>query len=331
MIALRRIALRIPLCTQRQRRKKLKASPLVTFLELGDATSQNLEFSQRDNVSVSYGEETITETNPLEIRRRHPDRIHLYTFSKAAEAKTGAGWERHIVGGRRTAKMRVQAKRVQRNKVLRVKHKIATSGIQQRDLLIKDAGAVRMKPVYCIYCTETQRNIWTQPKAPPGYLNHHTGCLLADALDVPLATRNLDEIEEKCIPWHYLVERAVFVHEKRERIKTDYVEYIGYASVDLDMMPIGLDDGEAGPKWYTGWNAPTIEDLNEDTGREFDWTGVEKTTSEDLNRLQTETSEGRRIAEYDRRRLHELGISRMLVLDVRDDPDSEQKDDWPRL
>ena len=37
----------------------------TTFLELGDATSRNLEFSHRDDVSVSYGEETITESNLL--------------------------------------------------------------------------------------------------------------------------------------------------------------------------------------------------------------------------------------------------------------------------
>ena len=44
----------------------------LTFLELGDATSRNLEFSHADNVWVNYGEETITETNLLEIARRHP-------------------------------------------------------------------------------------------------------------------------------------------------------------------------------------------------------------------------------------------------------------------
>ncbi len=203
---------------------------------------------------------------------------------------------------------------------------VSTSGLQQRELLIENAAAQGMKPVYCIYCTETQRNIWTKPSAPPGYLSYNTGCLLADALDVPLTTRKLDDIENKCIPWHYLVERSDFVHEKRERIATEFREFTRYASVDieLDMMPIGLDVGKTGPEWYTGWNAPTIDDLNEDSDREFDKAGVKRTTSEDLNRLQTRTHEGRRIAEFDRRRLYELGISRMLVLDIRYDPSSEE-------
>ena len=63
----------------------------MTFLELGDATSRNLEFSLRKDVFVSYGEETITETNLLEIRRRHRRCIFLETFSKKKEAHIRRG------------------------------------------------------------------------------------------------------------------------------------------------------------------------------------------------------------------------------------------------
>ena len=56
----------------------------LTFLELGDATSCNLKFSHRDDVWVSYGEETITETNLLEIRRRHPEHVRVRTFGGGA-------------------------------------------------------------------------------------------------------------------------------------------------------------------------------------------------------------------------------------------------------
>ena len=109
----------------------------ATLLDLGDATSRNLEFSHRANVSISYGEETITESNLLEIRRRHPKLVRLRTFTKREEGKIGADWEWHIVGRRRTFKMRVQAKRLQCNGVLRVKHKVKSSGRQQRCLLIR--------------------------------------------------------------------------------------------------------------------------------------------------------------------------------------------------
>ena len=102
----------------------------LTFLELGDATSRNLEFSHCDDVWVSYGEETITETNLLEIRRRHPERVRVRTSPKPLEARNGADWEWHIVGWSRTLKMRVQAKRLQRNGVLKVRHKVKSSGKQ---------------------------------------------------------------------------------------------------------------------------------------------------------------------------------------------------------
>lgn len=42
---------------------------------------------------VSYGEETITETNLLEIVRRHPMQVRLRTFTKHQEALNGADWE----------------------------------------------------------------------------------------------------------------------------------------------------------------------------------------------------------------------------------------------
>ena len=119
----------------------LKLDITLTFLGLGDATSRNLEFSHCDDVWVSYGEETITETNLLEIRRRHPELVRVRTFPKPLEAKNGADWEWHVVGRTRTLKMRVQAKRLQRNGVLKVRHKVKSSGKQQRDLLI--AGARR--------------------------------------------------------------------------------------------------------------------------------------------------------------------------------------------
>ena len=142
---------------------------MLTFLDLGDATSRNLAFSHRDDVWVSYGEETITETNLLEIRRRHPETVHVQTFPKRVEAQIGADWEWHIIGQRRTLMMRVQAKRVQCNDVLKIAHEVRSSGKQQRDLLMKDADAAGMKAVYCIYCTELQRNVWKECDALPGY------------------------------------------------------------------------------------------------------------------------------------------------------------------
>ena len=71
----------------------MKSDMTVTLLRLGDSTSRNLQFSHRPDVWVSYGEETITESNLLEIRRRHPELARVRTFPKRKEAKNGADWE----------------------------------------------------------------------------------------------------------------------------------------------------------------------------------------------------------------------------------------------
>ena len=174
---------------------------VTTLREFGDATSRNLEFSHRPDVYVSYGEETITGTNLLEIRRRHSDRVHLETFSKKKEAHSGADWEWHIVGKNWTLKMRVQAKRTQYKKGrLRIKYN------QQRKLLLTCARAANMRPMYCIYCTEPQRSFWTQSHPDHGSDRYQTGCLMADANNVPETTTKLCRIERKCFPWHFLLE-----------------------------------------------------------------------------------------------------------------------------
>ena len=53
----------------------------LTFLELGDTTARNLEFSHGDDVWVSYGEETITEANLLVIGQRYPEHARVWNLS----------------------------------------------------------------------------------------------------------------------------------------------------------------------------------------------------------------------------------------------------------
>ena len=86
-----------------QQNRHLRPDIVTTFLELGDATSCNLEFAQRRDVSVSYGEETITENNLQEIRRRHPHLIYLKTVPKQKESKCVADREWRVIGRRYTA------------------------------------------------------------------------------------------------------------------------------------------------------------------------------------------------------------------------------------
>ena len=302
----------------------MKLDITATFLELGDATSRNLEFSHRDDVWVSYGEETITETNLLEIRRRHPQLVRLRTFPKLVEAKNGADWEWHVVGRRRTLKMRVQAKRLQRNDMLKVRHKVKSSGKQQRDLLIAGALAARMKAVYCIYCSEPQRKVWKRSKAPPGYRSFQTGCLLADAAHVLPTARKLDEIEEKCRPWHHLFVPAALRQAESDSFVVDAGDLAQFVSTRHPRMPLVSVGTAMEPSDASGWNAPTVDDLNEDTSRKFDELGVGETTQEDRARLEPDTETGSEMARSDGERLRALGICRMMVMDVRGDPEPDE-------
>ena len=127
----------------------MKSSLTAAFLDLGDATSRNLEFSQRADARVSYGDETITEPNLLEIRRRHPGHVRVIAFSKPREAKNGADWEWRVVGLKRTLKMRVQAKRLHRDGPLQHRPGPAYSVIttdQPDSLRSNPAASLRRNP-----------------------------------------------------------------------------------------------------------------------------------------------------------------------------------------
>ena len=241
-------------------------SLLSTMKHLGDATSRNLEFSYRPDVPVSYGEETITESNLLELRRRHADIVHLRTFTKHQESKVGGDWEWYIVGRKRTLRMRVQAKRVTCRDALRIRHAVGTSGRQQRELLIESAQADRMRPMYCIYCTNSQRRLWRQMGGA------QSGCLFADARKVPLRTRSLNSIDWACWPWHYLFEDWTL---------PDIIEYF----VPRDEYGQPVQNLPPPPPQPLRWDAPRIIDLNEDTEWPYDRTGVENTTPVDLARV----------------------------------------------
>ena len=272
---------------------------MSTLKHLGDVTSRNLEFSYRPDVPVSYGEETITESNLLELRRRHSDVVFIRTFSRSLESRIGSDWEWHVVGRKRTLKMRVQAKRVQSNYVLKIPYTIHRTGGQQRDVLIQTAHADRMRPMYCIYCTEPQRRLWTQSG------RFQTGCLLVDARKLPQHTCRLNSIEWACWPWHFLFEAfppsSWIDHHLDARRETELTG-------DLFPPPQPMD-----------WDVPTILDLNENTGRQYDRTGVGDTTSLDLASVNADGRvDARRtaVSEYDDSRRVD-GAQRMIAIDVR--------------
>lgn len=276
----------------------------TTLLELGNATSENLKFSHRSDVFVSYGEETITEINLLEIRRRHPDIVHLRTYPKLVESEIGADWEWHIIGEKKTLRMRVQAKRLSRLNALRIKHKVKSSGEQQRELLVNKALEDGMKPVYCIYSSECQRAVWRRISTQ--HSSFEFGCLLADAEEVNLHVTRLRDIEAMCIPWHFLMRSSVvdpgtIDHHILERIKLTE-ERIKNTHREIKS---------------NRWNCPTIDDLNKDTDEEYDHIGVVQTRPRDIARFESQIETGGRVAEDDEEDIQETGITNKIFVDVR--------------
>lgn len=283
-------------------------SLLHTLLELGHSTSQNLGFAYADPVT-SYGEETITETNLLEIRRRHPAAVKVYSFSKPKESYiTGADWEWHIIGKAWTLKLRVQAKRVTKyGAILKLDSQSVKAPLPQIDLLIKDASTYHLKPIYCFYCAEEHRKVWTAGVTAEGHTTYETGCLIADAHVVraksPLPGY-LSDIESDTVPWHYFCAEGLYYFQTgpyeirfREPPTHRLMQEIRRS------QQISVPSFQGNP---TGRSMPTIGDLNSSEEREFDRRGVSET---DPNALTREVKSD----ELERRR-----ISRLVLIDARE-------------
>jgi hypothetical protein len=284
----------------------MNQSLLHTLLELGHNTSQNLGFVY-DYPGTSYGEETITETNLIEIRRRHPQSVKVLTFSKQKESRsTGADWEWHIIGSKYTLKLRVQAKRVTKfGKVPKLNHQAKTAPMAQIDLLIKSAKMNNMKPIYCFYCAEKHRTIWNNASMLIGAME--TGCLIVDAQVVKakkVLPKDLSEIELDTVPWHYLCTPGAFLasvapikSKPHESVTQHYLQTISL------IEPGDLPDV---PERELSSRFPTVWDLNKEGERDFDREGVEETEAGAFERTISDEE------------FFERSVSRIVLQDVRE-------------
>lgn len=274
-------------------------SLLSTFLELGHATSQNLEYAQTVSPKLSYGEETITETNLLEIRRRHPQQVKIQTFSKFKESSlTGADWEWHIIGKRYTLKMRVQAKRILSNGAIHgLSRRTKRAPASQIDLLINDARSNGLRPIYCFYCSEAVRSHWNVKKIGEA-LPLEFGCLLADADMVKSQMpKKLKQIEPHSIPWHFLFSLGYYGMKSgpyflRRAPQSQHEEMYLQSFVEFKVPDF--------PKSFL----PTASALNGEMELTSDQPGVHETAEEILDQI-------------DEGKFRERGVSMLLTLDVR--------------
>jgi len=281
----------------------VRGSLLHSLLELAHATSQNLGFAHQDDVHISYGEETITETNLLELRRRHPKTISVNTFGKRTESQNGADWEWHIIGRARKFRMRVQAKRLQKNDRLRISHKVASSGDQQIDLLIDDAKANHLMPVYCFYTSERQRGFWKIGDAASKWNGFEAGCLITSAYTVKAKMpKSLPEIETDCVPWHYLVDQGNFTVKKYSKSSNigDHSKFLTAISDSVSALRV-IDRAALN-------QFPTLDELNSSQRPKREIRGLAEAGSDDYKRRRSD-------GEY-----CERGIGKLVELDVREFP-----------
>lgn len=295
---------------------------LQTFLELGDAVSRNLAFAHANDGKISYGEETVTETNLLEILRWHSDRgTRLTAISKGQEAKIGADWEWVVVGRKYSFFMRVQAKRTKKNDRLTIKHKVgkAPKVQEQIDVLInnchaKKPGEITWRPVYCFYSKNSERKRWKSAGGTAPWRSYEYGCLIADATDIKKKTsiKKIQDVEDVSFPWHIFFAPMNF---KTRYLFAELVDgsdsTLGFLmSVDVIAAPpyVG-DDGENSDADKSSINVfPTIEQLNGEMAIDKDMVGIRETNPEELERVRT------------RDRRDGVDAPRFLITDVKDEP-----------
>lgn len=287
---------------------------LLSLLELGNSTSKNLGFVHLEK-GLSYGEETITENNLLELRRRHPDAVELQGFGKQAEARNGADWEWHIIGHRYTFGMRVQAKRLQKDGKLKVNYLVGAHKKPQIDLLLKDAKKHSLAPIYCFYCTEPQRSKWKKGTTSIDFLGFEAGCLLAPAKRVKsVMPTSLGMIEEDTVPWHFLAANATISKSKPQWLGAGLMaggSMMGFVTgAEYEAYMVEKVDRPA------TWTFPTMVQLNTGDDALLETPGVSR------------TDKGKRRREMPKSWYQERGVGKLLVIDLRrltDEPDEPRR------
>lgn len=191
------------------------SSVVKTLIEMGDRVSRDLFYAYQDHVGVSLGEETITESCLLELKRKHPKVVEIETFSKAIESKTtGADWEWHFKLSHGVYSFRVQAKRVtKQGSISGIQRKSRSATKPQADLLIEDADRYGLFPLHCFYCCNDHQKKWKTTHPPSSHLHlFEHGCLIADARTVRRKhPKKLSEIENATIPWHFMFARKKYL------------------------------------------------------------------------------------------------------------------------
>ncbi len=182
-----------------------------SFVQIGHRTSRDLRHAWA--ADLSFGEETITETNLLALKRRHPGNVVLRSFTKHKEAINGADWEWWFLDRVKQTgfPMRVQAKRLIKNShIFRglLDRKNATTPGFQIDALIANANRDNMLPIHCFYLDEN-----VMARSVLGYrrrlglqsFEHEFGCWVGLSTRIKQEQKkSLYGLQSYIFPWHLL-------------------------------------------------------------------------------------------------------------------------------
>jgi formylglycine-generating enzyme required for sulfatase activity len=133
------------------------------------------------------GEESITDSRILTLRRLCPNEVRAVKFNRRKEAETGADWEWWFGSGHNWFGMRIQAKKldIASAEYRHLDYRIAGTGDYQVDRLLASAQKAGLAPLYCFY------NFWQDNAVQPPWrcgtfapARELMGVTVADAMQV---------------------------------------------------------------------------------------------------------------------------------------------------
>ena len=183
-----------------------------SFVILAHYTSCDLRHAWASG--LLFGEETITERNLLELKRRHPKSVVLQSFTKSQEAANGADWEWWFVDRPSLTgfPIRVQAKRLSKRSTTfgrLLTYRAPKAPKPQIDMLIDQANSAGMVPIHCFYINErVSKKLGDEFRSRFPYLDprFEFGCWVGLSTKIRSAQKKrLKDLHGLIFPWHFLV------------------------------------------------------------------------------------------------------------------------------
>lgn len=191
----------------------MAASLCDTFLSLASATHRRLAMARR--VLHQPLEETFTDLNILELKRRHPTEIYSEVFTKRREGVNGADWEWWLTNNSKSLwlGLRVQAKvlHLANNAFEHLHYRSGKTKTYQLQKLQAEAARDGLIPLYCIYTHGVSRKTLRGRQClNPRHTTQSYGCCLVSSahvacLQAAAETKDLYSVMSAAIPWHCLV------------------------------------------------------------------------------------------------------------------------------